>query len=1095
MAKRSGRFWLRALSASLLLVLASVSPAQEAARVEVHVAGRSFDPIRDDLARTAPAPETQNGQGLRLLQLHGPIRQAQLDQLAADGVRVLQYYPHDTFLVWADRAALGRAAERAEVRWIGDFSPAWKQSPSLLGRQGLIDLLLVHYVDDGRRSDVLAALATLGGQLVQDYRAQRDGRFREALLRLPATRLASVAALPQVLWFGYQSPSPILDDEMSDQIAVGNLIQGTPMPGYPAFLNLIGLDGSGVRWSVTDDGVDQSHPDIVNQIVGGFDYAGCSSNGPPGSDGPSGGHGSHVAGILAGSGAGGFVDPSGFSYGQGVAPGSELFVQNPLCGPAASWPPLGGWPVLSAKALEGGASGTNASWTTSEGARHGYQASERLFDQLVRDGNLDTPTSEPFTFIFSSGNSGPNLATLTSPKEAKNVISVGASLNLRAGPLNQVADYSSRGPAVDGRTLPTLIAPGTSIASMRRRAGGIYCNMPIPDTDGLYAYCLGTSMAAPHVSGLAVLLTQWWREQHEGQDPSPAMLKALLVDGSRPTPDTDVRPNDARGWGLSGLPAPLRDPLVGWAAVDQTEVFDEPGEVHRYAIQIIDPKRPLQITLAWTDAPGAIGANPALVNDLDLEIEAGGEEYLGNVLSESGSEAGGDADRLHNLERVLLPAGQADTAIVRVRAAALPGDGLPDLGDDTDQDYALLCTNCALISDFDVVSISGPDAVCAPDEAVFEVELASIQNYSKDVELSLGAAPSGVLPSINPALVSSLPSTIEIALDTSGSPAEGPVSIPLQLTSAGATRERVLQFGLVAAPAGSVGLVAPAADAVVPLRPQLSWQGNGAGLSYRLEIDDDPSFGSPLIDEITQSSTFQFADDLPPNHSFHWRVTATNACGSGATTDVRTFTTGSAPGACPAGQRAIMLLNDAIFASNSDWSRDSVMGNSTWQPSEQRAHSPSHSFLGTNFGRADQRLLSPRWTLPRGEPAFARFWHWRDLESRDDERCWDGASVYLDGGNHTLIDIGFSDYLTGAPDRIISEGNPAVGEKAWCGIRDFSEVIIALDAQASSTGRLAFRLASDGLGNREGWYVDDLMIYTCAPEDVLFRNGMGAEPR
>ncbi|MCB1587322.1 MAG: S8 family serine peptidase, partial [Xanthomonadales bacterium] len=793
---------------SLLLVPPCHAQPDVNHRVEVHVAGRAFDPTRDDLSRLTPATQTAAGLGLRIVQLRGPVQQRHLDALAAAGVRVLQYYPHDSYLVWADATALQRAAAMPDARWVGDFSPEWKQSPELFGRRGLINQVLVHYVNDGQPDVVLDALAALGGQLVQDYRAQRDGRFREALFRVPAERLASIAELPQVLWFGYQSPTALRDDEMSDQIVVGNVGQSIPQPGYLAYLKLIGLDGSGVRWSVTDDGVDLEHPDLVTRISGGFSYPGCN-NGAPGSDGPSGGHGSHVAGILAGTGAGAFTDGLGFTYGLGVAPGAELFVQNPVCGPGASWPPTGGWSVISANALNGGAMGTNASWTTSEGARHGYQASERLFDQLVRDGNLDSSVSESFTFIFSAGNSGPGPATLTSPKEAKNVISVGATLNFRAGQIDQVDGYSSRGPGVDGRLLPTLVAPGTGIASTRRRAGGLYCNAPIPETDGLYAYCLGTSMAAPHVSGLAVLLTQWWRDRHQGSNPSPAMLKALLISGTNPLSGGDLRPDNSKGWGLAGLAAPVLDPTISWAAVDQTRVLDDVGDTHRFAVQVLDPALPLQVTLVWTDAPGAISANPALVNDLDLEVESADMQYLGNVLGASGSELGGTADRLNNIERVLIPGSQSETAIIRVRAHALPGDGVPGSGDETDQDYALFCSNCSWITDFDIAALSGPAAICAPAEALFEVELAAIDGYAESVELSVGNTPAGVTPSVSPSLIATLPATAQITLDTSGGATSGSIAVPLLATSIGQVRERILQFELATQPAAPVELMVP----------------------------------------------------------------------------------------------------------------------------------------------------------------------------------------------------------------------------------------------------------------------------------------------
>ena len=99
---------------------------------------------------------------------------------------------------------------------------------------------------------------------------------------------------------------------------------------------------------------------------------------------------------------------------------------------------------------------------------------------MVLDGNFDTTAVEPFIEVFSAGNSGPSANTLTAPKEAKNLIVVAASQNYRAGSIDTIASFSSRGPSVDGRIVPTITAPGEQIASTRNDNGGNLLRPPSP---------------------------------------------------------------------------------------------------------------------------------------------------------------------------------------------------------------------------------------------------------------------------------------------------------------------------------------------------------------------------------------------------------------------------------------------------------------------------------------------------------------------------------------------------------------------------------------------------------------------------------------
>lgn len=657
---------------------------------QVRVPGYAFDPLRTGepvlgfAERASDAADTEAG--LRLVQLWGPPRADWYGELEAANMRVLQYYPHNSYLVWSDAAAAERVRGLPFVRWVGAFHPAYKLGSTLAGRSGRIaNLIAFVYVDAGLEA-IEESLAAIGGNVVRVAKASADGAFQTVEMRADATAIQEMARNPNVIWLGYRSPLPVLDDEMSDQIVAGNHPGGTPVTGYPAHLANLGVNGSGVIWAISDTGVDWDHPDLASHIVGGFSPgdAACIVPGQPGSDCAGGGHGTHVAGIVAGDATAGFTDGGGFLYGLGMAPETSLFALN-VFGTISLQD-------STKVAILGGAIGSNNSWSTTGLAGVGYTADARLEDILVRDGNLDTPGfAEPFIQVFSAGNSGSGASTITEPKEAKNILSVANSLNARAGSIDSLSSSSSRGPAIDGRTLPTITAPGTSIASTRNDTGGS-CATSIAGTSNRYAFCSGTSMASPHIAGAVVLAAQRWRSNHGGADPSMAMAKALLVNAAVDMGTANI-PNNNEGWGRADITRVIQ-PAAGVVALEQRLVLTGTGQQVTQQFEVDDPGQPLRITLAWSDAPGAAGANPALVNNLDLEVAHNAQTYRGNVFSAGTSVTGGVADNLNNLENVYLATPVAGTVTVTITGSAIGGDGVPYNGFPTDQDFALVCSNC-----------------------------------------------------------------------------------------------------------------------------------------------------------------------------------------------------------------------------------------------------------------------------------------------------------------------------------------------------------------------------------------------------------------
>ena len=229
----------------------------------------------------------------------------------------------------------------------------------------------------------------------------------------------------------------------------------------------------------------------------------------------------------------------------------------------------------------------------------------------------------------------------------------------------------------------------------------------------------GSSGASPKTAGACALLIQWWRRHNAGQEPSPAMLRALIVNGAQPMGSGGPVPNPREGWGRLNLDNILA-PQTQRVLADQETLLAARGDTQGWLVRLADPKQPLKVTLAWTDPPGAVGTGTAtasaVVNKLALRVEAGGRTYRGNQFQRGWSLAGGAPDRegWDNLQNVFLPAGEAP-GLVRVTVSALEvtTNCLTNRPDTPQQDFALVITNALpekSVTPTDVVVVIDPVA-------------------------------------------------------------------------------------------------------------------------------------------------------------------------------------------------------------------------------------------------------------------------------------------------------------------------------------------------------------------------------------------------
>ncbi len=1088
------------LSALAIAVAAALGPVASAEVSKTLSFGQlSFDPFTMSQRASGRYRTSSTGEGLRFVQFETQVRSEYLQQLRSAGAVPLQYYPNDTYLVWSSDASLRAVESASHVRWTGSFEPAWKIDRSLDKRGDVIRNVAVHFYNDGNVPALLAALHAAGATVLTHGPAQSDQKLFDAWIEVPAAALSNIAELPHVVWLEFASPVPMLDDEMSSQILARNYnASNVPQTGYLSWLGTVGLNGNGVIWTVIDSGVDLTHPDLSSRIAGGFTYPGCPAGTGPGDDNAQGGHGTHVAGIIAGTAAAATTDAGGFFYGQGMAPAARIYAQNPICVSGTPWPPAGGWQVLSKNAVAAGAVGGNGSWTSGEGTNAGYTTGARAWDQIVRDGNFDSVSNEAFVMVFSAGNSGPNANTLTAPKEAKNPIITASSRNYRVGQnIDAISSFSSRGPTVDGRFGITIATPGEQIASARRVAGASQCGTAIAGSDNNYAFCSGTSMAAPHASGVAVLLTEWWRNNNAQASPSPAMIKALMINGARDTTTAPTIPNTTEGWGLVDVPGSLGRDFNNSEYIDQTQILDSVGETWTATYGVTEPGRPVRISLAWTDAAAALSANPTLVNNLDLEVVSGGQTYLGNVFTSGASSTGGTADSRNNVENVFI-ANPGGDVVVRVVARNLPGDGIPNQGAVTDQDFALVCRNCAEEPGYSLTPSPDSRTVCAPAVATYPITVGSILGFTETVSLSAAGQPAGSTAAFAPN-PSTVPGASALTIGNTAGAAPGTYAITINGQSTPSNFARSAGVALTIANASPT---APVPTAPVngannqAAAPVLSWTVTAQAASYRVVVATEPTFAAPVFDRTLGGTSTTVAPALNSSALYHWRVTATNACGTSTNSQIFTFRTAPAPGDCAAGSTANSAYSEDFTSGLGAYTTTGSTGASTWSVSTAQPGSPS----GGNKMQAqdiatlsDQRLISPSIALPANQlPLTLQFWNDQSLESRSAGGCFDAGLLEVStNGGANWTQIGNAALLTQPYTGAIS-GGPANGLQGWCGDPvTWRRSIVDLAQYAGQTVQFRWRLSTDGsVGRATGWHLDDIKVQSCAISDpaVIFGN-------
>ncbi len=676
-----------AAQASAARLLEPETGSESQAGITLRLANAVFDPLVTgapaglplELLQGATATAaTAQAAAYYLVQFDGPVTEQDFATLTGAGAAVFDYIPDFAYIVRLTPQARAAVEGQMGVRWTGIYQPAYRLSSELLALSSYSETataaqtqtsnggkrLLALTGDPAREivaelfpgeplTPTVVAVQGWGGQVLDRSETAWGSKLK---LALPTSRIAAP------VW------------ELTNNKA-------TDVMGGRVVWNTHGLRGTGQIVAVADTGLDrgstnptQLHDDFENGS-GATRVAVIHDRVGDGGNDVNSGHGTHVAGSVLGNGKLSGANPAAHNYPAsaypGLAPEATLVFQAIENNNNGS---LSGLPLdlneLFAQAAASGARIHTNSWGSNDAGAYTTEAQDA--DEYAWD-------HKDFTILFAAGNSAADSNadgridnySMNSPASAKNVITVGASENnrppgsvptpgydtpwgsgswLTTYPVNPIRDdhvsnnvngmaaFSSRGPTLDGRIKPDIVAPGTNIASALSSVaseegwGGINAN---------YTFNGGTSMATPLAAGATALIRQFYTDQ-KGITPSAALLKATLVNGAANMAPgqygtgggqeiANSRPTNAAGWGRVDLGASLFP-----AAPRTMRYHDEKpglttGNSRTYRYSVTSSAQPLRVTLAWTDYPGSAAAGGGLVNDLDLHIVGpGGATYYPN---------------------------------------------------------------------------------------------------------------------------------------------------------------------------------------------------------------------------------------------------------------------------------------------------------------------------------------------------------------------------------------------------------------------------------------------------------------------------------
>ncbi len=589
-----------------------------------------FDTSRAEPAIPADLVNVPAGVDYFLVQVRGPVDEANKQALTRRGLELMDYVPNHAWIVRGTAAQVATCVADGTALWSSPLHAAYRVDPELLAATTERRVAVLGFAG-GDIATLVAQTRAAGATIVEE--AEQIGRWLVVAIATPDV-VRALARSRDVQWVEPESVVTERNDTMTWSVQTGVTNSRTIWTkGLHGEGQVIGHQDSGIATSSCyfSDPVNPIGP-LHRKIV----YRSGTGTGS---------HGTHTAGTSAGDAfpINGSTASRGLAYAAKIAHSSDY---------SASV-----WATRATTHRSNGARVYTNSWGND--STTAYNSHCNAIDAFQW-------TNEDDLVFFAET----NLSTLKNPENAKNLVAVGNAQN--------GANYNNKGgggtgPTADGRRKPDLFTPGSSIIS----AGTSACAT---------ASSTGTSMACPSATAAGALVRQYFMDGFypsgtatpgDAHTPTGALVKAVLINTCTDMTGVAGYPSNSEGWGRVVLDESLHfagDAGRLWVADVRRATGLTTGGQRDFLIDVTSTTRPLEITLAFTDFAGTTNAANPVVNDLSLLVIApgGATQYLGNVFTSGWSSTGGSADLINNVERVAVQVPTVGTWTVRVVGTSVP---------------------------------------------------------------------------------------------------------------------------------------------------------------------------------------------------------------------------------------------------------------------------------------------------------------------------------------------------------------------------------------------------------------------------------------